>query len=370
LEDIFSFTEVETLVNLLHTQVKTHRDKLNKEGVEWMENLKNSFLKDKAIGLQFLRQVADLMRQESVIENNETLQKRINAAAGHFEPKFAACQHSIQNHPLVTEHREVATVINETLLQLLLSVHTANYFLEYCKQPFSVTTFLQHKLKFAQPRLNISCYASSKKQSYTDVPNPELYDTLKRWRDMVCEDTKMPIYMVANQATLKEIATYLPMAKKDLLQISGFGKVKVDKYGEDILEFVEDYCSRNNIESNMAAKEIIPKKKERGEKSNEVKTDTKTLSFNLFRDGKSIAEIAKERNYTIGTIEGHLAWFVGNGDINISEIVPEKKQLLIKEAIKTYGSLSHKTLIENLPSDFTYGEIRLVMASEKAASQV
>ena len=54
----------------------------------------------------------------------------------------------------------------------------------------------------------------------------------------------MPIYMVANQATLKEIATYLPLTKKDLLQISGFGKAKVDKYGDDIVASVRDYCSQ------------------------------------------------------------------------------------------------------------------------------
>ena len=39
-----------------------------------------------------------------------------------------------------------------------------------------------------------------KSNHFADIPNAELYDTLKRWRDMVCEETGMPIYMVANQA--------------------------------------------------------------------------------------------------------------------------------------------------------------------------
>ena len=91
-----------------------------------------------------------------------------------------------------------------------------NYCLKYCKEPFSVTSFLQHKLKFAQPRFNINCYASGKKQYFTDIPNAELFDTLKRWRDEVCEEANMPIYMVANQATLREITTYLPLTKKEI----------------------------------------------------------------------------------------------------------------------------------------------------------
>ena len=174
----------------------------------------------------------------------------------------------------------------------------------------------------------------------------------------------MPIYMVANQATLREITTYLPLTKKDLLQVSGFGKAKVDKYGDDILAAVESYCSRLNIKTNMDAKAANPKR-ERKEKSNEVQTDTKTISFNLFKEGKSVAEIAKERNFTISTIEGHLAWYVGNGEIDINKLVPVQKQTLIKDAAKIHGTQSLKSLIENLPKDISYGEIRLVMAAEK-----
>jgi hypothetical protein len=365
LEEIFSFNEIATLIEVLHFQINENRNKLNKEGIEWIENLKNNFSADKSTGLKFISRTVELMKEELVIEKNAALQKRINDAAVYFETKFSAYQHSIQNHPLITEHKEAANVINEYLTQLILTVYTTNYFLNYCKQPFSVTSFLQHKLKFVQPRFNITCYASGKKQSFSDISNVELYDVLKRWRDMICEETGMPIYMVANQATLREIATYLPLSRKDLLQISGFGKAKVDKYGDDIVASVESYCSRYNVKTNMAAKAANPKR-ERKEKSPEEKTDTKTLSFNLFKEGKSVAEIARERNFAISTIEGHLAWFVGTGEIDINKMVSVEKQALIKEAVKIHGSLSHKTLIDNLPGDVSYGEIRLVMAAEKA----
>jgi ATP-dependent DNA helicase RecQ len=192
----------------------------------------------------------------------------------------------------------------------------------------------------------------------------ELYDTLKRWRDVLCEQTGAPIYMVANQNALKEIATYLPFTKKDLMQITGFGKAKSEKYGEDILGIVRDYCGRNNLESNMASKEENPKR-ERKEKSLEEKIPTNIVSFNLYKEGKSIEEIAKERNLAITTIEGHLASFVANGELDIHEIVSEEKQNLINEAVKIYGRESFKILKENLPQEITYGEIRMVMASQK-----
>ena len=181
---------------------------------------------------------------------------------------------------------------------------------------------------------------------------------------MICEETGMPIYMVANQNALKEIATYLPFTKKELMQLSGFGKAKAEKYGDDILDLVQDYCRRNNLESNMAAKEANPKR-ERKEKPPEEKTPTNIISFNLFKEGKSIDEIAKERNFAITTIEGHLASFVANGQLDIDKMVSEEKQILIKEAAKIHGRESFKTLKENLPEDITYGEIRMVMAAQK-----
>ncbi|HEY5464620.1 MAG TPA: helix-turn-helix domain-containing protein [Hanamia sp.] len=366
LEEIFSFNEVNTLVDVLHFRINEQQGKLNKEALPWITHLKNNFVADKAVGLKFISHISSFMKQEPVIEKNIDLQKRINDAANHFEPKFSAFQEAIKNHPLITEHRETANIINEYLNQLFLALDAQNYFLKYCKEPFSVTTFLQHKIKFAQPRINISCYASGKKQSSSDVANPELYDTLKRWRDMICEESGIPIYMVANQNTLKEVATYLPSTKKDLTQLSGFGKAKAEKYGDDILEAVRDYCDRNNLESNIMAKEENPKR-ERKAKPIEEKTPTNITSFNLFKEGKSIAEIAKERNFSVGTIEGHLASFVASKQINIDDLVSVEKQLLIKEAAKIYGKEGFKILKEKLPEGISYGEIRMVMAAEKVA---
>ena len=364
LEEIFSFEEIKTLVEVLEFRINEQKEKLNKESLKWINDLKSSFTADRVVGLNFTRHTRGLMKQEPVIEKNSALQKRINDAANHFLPKFLAYQDTVQNHPLITEHREAATIINEYLNQLLLALHLQNYYLQYCKELFSVTTFLQHKIKYELPRLKVSVYASGKKQSFSDLSNAELYNSLKRWRDLIVEESGLPIYMVANQNALKEIATYLPFTKKDLMNLSGFGKVKADKYGDDILGMVQDYCSRNSLESNMSEKEANPKR-ERKEKSLEEKTPTNILSFNLFKEGKSIAEIAKERNMVTNTIEGHLASFIASKQINIDDLVSVQKQALIKEAVSIHGRLSTKTLKDNLPEDISYGEIRMVMAAEK-----
>jgi hypothetical protein len=152
MEEIFSFNEINTLVEVLDFRINEQKEKLNAESIKWVIDLKSSFTADRKVGLNFLSHIGSFMKQEAIIEKNLALQKRINDAANHFEPKFSGLQHAIQNHPLVTEHRETANIINEYLNQLLLAVNLQNYYLQYCKDPFSVTTFLQYKLKYALPR--------------------------------------------------------------------------------------------------------------------------------------------------------------------------------------------------------------------------
>ena len=68
------------------------------------------------------------------------------------------------------------------------------------------------------------------------------------------------------------------------------GKTRVRKYGDQILEIIEAYCQENGIN-------------QFNEQKKEDKKSTKQISFELFRSGLSIKEIAKERSLTTGTVE-------------------------------------------------------------------
>ncbi len=370
LETIFSFTDIENGLTSLSYHINQLRATLNEDAVQWIESFKTTFGAEKQVGIKFIGRINDLLKDEGIIENNALLQKRISDAANHFYPKWAGFLNAIQNPEVVTELKESANIINEHLQNVALQIFSSKYYLDYCKQPFSVTTFLEHKLKFAQPRFSVSCYATANKKvvANTNANHPELMDTLKRWRNMVVEQTGQPIYMIANQNSLNEVCTYLPLTKTDLQLLTGFGKVKVDTYGDDILDAVIEYCLRNNLKTNINEKTDNPKK-QRKEKSTEPKADTKKLSFDLYKEGKTINEIAKERTFTKATIEGHLAHYIALGELAINDLVSIEKQNKINEVIAIHGELSHKTLIENLPSDYSYGEIKMVLAANRFNSK-
>ena len=122
------------------------------------------------------------------------------------------------------------------------------------------------------------------------------------------------------------------------------------------------YSKVNNLSSLIHEK--IPKK-QRKEKSTTIKTaktDTKLLSFNLYKEGKSIEEIAAERNYTIQTIQGHLAYYVSSGEIKIEELVSREKIVLIEPVLNDYDGTGITQLKNKLENNISFGEIRLVLA--------
>ncbi len=160
---------------------------------------------------------------------------------------------------------------------------------------------------------------------------------------------------------MTEIASYLPQTLEELERISGFGKSKIESYGQQFLDIVTNYCRERGLVSQMQNKS--PKRQRKtGINGGRQKPDTKSVSFELFKSGKSVAEIANERKLTIQTIEGHLAHYISQGDINIDKLVSSNKVLLIEQAIKDHSDKSITLLKEKLDSSISFGEIRMGIA--------
>lgn len=108
------------------------------------------------------------------------------------------------------------------------------------------------------------------------------------------------------------------------------------------------------------------KKKVKEEKPKKEKVDTKALTFKMFRDGKTLKEIAAERSLTVGTVENHLAHFVEQGELEIGEVVSSQHQKIIRGIVKTFNKAYSLSQVKNLlPNDYTYAEIKLVIADMK-----
>jgi ATP-dependent DNA helicase RecQ len=157
------------------------------------------------------------------------------------------------------------------------------------------------------------------------------------------------------------MSRYLPQTLVEIRKISGFGDAKTEKYGQQFLDIILEYCGEKNLSSLIHEKNPKKEKKtESGEKKKKI--DTKAESFRLYKEGKSVDEIAKERNLTQQTIEGHLAHYVSIGEISVSELVSREKILLIEPIAKAFSGKSLTPIKEKLGKEISFGEIKLVVA--------
>jgi len=186
----------------------------------------------------------------------------------------------------------------------------------------------------------------------------ELLAGLRKKRQEIAIGENLPAYIILSDATLLEIATYLPQRMDELRLISGFGDVKLAKYGREFLAVVNTYSKEKGLTSRMSQKVV---KRERKPKKAGI-PDTARLSFTLFKQGKTPAEIAEERSLSPMTIENHLTNFIQTGELDVHDFVIKQKLPAIKDAVESYGKERLAPLKEVLGDAYTYTEIKAAIA--------
>ncbi|MGE5108891.1 MAG: helix-turn-helix domain-containing protein [Sphingobacteriales bacterium] len=127
----------------------------------------------------------------------------------------------------------------------------------------------------------------------------------------------------------------------------------------------ETILSKTEEQKKKVTTEIIPVKE-----SKPPKGETKLISLQLFKEGKTIAEIAIARGLTTGTVEGHLVNFITTGEVIVNDIVSPAKMEIILNAIKGDKGASSSAIKEKLGNNYSYGEIKAVMVWRETADHI
>lgn len=191
----------------------------------------------------------------------------------------------------------------------------------------------------------------------------DLFSSLKRVRKNIAERENLAAFIVFSDATLIEMSSYLPLSLEEMKKISGVSDTKAERYGAAFLKEIKGYCEVNQLESRIHLK--VPKRERKSRpKKNSNGDDTCSISFDMFKSGLSIADIAESRGLAKTTIETHLVRFIESGEIKLEQIVPSHKIEPIRKAIiKLNAGFATAPVKEFLGDDYSYGEIRAVMTS-------
>ena len=187
--------------------------------------------------------------------------------------------------------------------------------------------------------------------------NQKLFDQLREFRTSVSNSEDIPPFQVFTQDTLHNMCSKLPKNPALLRKVKGMGKIRVEKYGDEIIEIIKEYCDTENIEFDNSSIE----KNETAKKEHHKKGETYKTSFEMYKTGLSIDEIAKERELKSSTIESHLAKFVADGSLELSELLGKDKAEELLNAIKSQDTeeLGLGELRVKLDEKYSYGELKL-----------
>lgn len=136
------------------------------------------------------------------------------------------------------------------------------------------------------------------------------------------------------------------------------------QYNEDFRVFLDDLEDYLN-----GLKDLHLLETQLFDPENDVKVTTKIakipshiLTFQLFEEGKTIPEIARERGLVTETIYGHLAKFADQGLLDLTRVFDKEKiKTFEKEFKKNSSAETLSDWKKILPNDFEFNEIRILM---------
>ena len=184
-----------------------------------------------------------------------------------------------------------------------------------------------------------------------------LFEELRRLRSRIASERNVPPYIIFSDATLQQMAYYIPQNRESLSRISGVGAVKLEQLGDTFLPIIRNHAHMHNL-----TERNIPS--QRRDKSRNVRRNGSTydLTKQLVQQGLSLAEVAKQRGLTKGTITSHIERLIHAGeDLDLRPLMPPSERF---EKIKTTFYNSDGTALSlvkaHLGDDYAYDEIRIV----------
>ncbi|MBL1202746.1 MAG: DNA helicase RecQ [Nostoc sp. GBBB01] len=195
---------------------------------------------------------------------------------------------------------------------------------------------------------NIALTQTSEKAAEAEV----LMQRLRSLRKQIADQQSVPPYIIFPDSTLKLMAQVQPKTMTEFGKLSGVGTHKLAQYGEKFLAQIRAYRQERGF-LDPPADNFIP--------FNSLPSDTEIFTFQLHKQGLSVAEIAQKRNIRTTTIIRHLADLIEkNQPVDLNHLVPLERQQKIWQVLEVLGDISLTAIREQLGESYTYDEIRLV----------
>ena len=188
----------------------------------------------------------------------------------------------------------------------------------------------------------------------------KLYERLRDYRLSVSKLEGVLPYMILSSNTLKEISGRYPLDEEQLKDICGIGPVKINKYGEDIINIVKEYIQENNINPKWEEKKRLKLVLDGDSRKNDE------IALDLLNQNKDINDVADELEISVSTVLGYVYDYIklGNNinfDIDLKCMYTENEKEMILDAINRFGDEKVSIIKKVMPDYVKYESIRAVI---------
>ncbi len=201
----------------------------------------------------------------------------------------------------------------------------------------------------------------AKNTDYTQV-NERVKAAVAYFKDALYKEVFLPLnehYEAMEVKTgvkkyLKELRIVISTTKQKLFDLDEMLLLTEGlNTNKDLPKLLASMTERLKVLQQKTEKEVkVKKRKAIGE--------TKVTSLKMYKEGKSIEDIAKERSMVTSTIEGHLMSFIGS-EFVITDFVTETQIAQINTVIDSLDEVGTSAVKAKLGDEISYAQIRLVM---------
>jgi hypothetical protein len=218
-------------------------------------------------------------------------------------------------------------------------------------------------------------------QCYADMQDAEqLMNGLRIWRRAKAAEEKRSAYLIATNRELQMLAVYIPHTMEELGQIPGFGKIKTERYGNDLLEMLKDverthsfplegWVSQAVNEDQLCSWMFQQKEEKYGKALSSVQEKRSLLSG--IREGRTLGELEDELNCPRRKLLERIERLDQEGydvlpvvDKELSHLTAEES-VEIESALNELGDRYLKPLLRKVYGDVTSSEQEVERQYEK-----
>ncbi len=199
--------------------------------------------------------------------------------------------------------------------------------------------------------------------SLPDEVNKALYQELRSLRKNMASNENLAPYMIFSDATLKDIASRIPLDDNEFADITGVGVHKHDKYGQQFLCITAPF-EKDRKEAFVYRDTTRAVKKPKKKKSTSGLSHTVMDTVEAYWAGKDVATIALERSLTEDTILSHLGKrYASHQDVNIDPLIEGVDLKVLEKLLPNYlKDNSLKPVYDHFNGTIGYGKLRLALS--------